>query len=358
MQTYPPAPRRSRLPWILASAVIVAILLLTAAVIYRLNNDDSGATTARDTDLTATGRGNMRIGDSLTDIRARHADFPSTGENSGTRTVYTWRDCSYIIDNGALVEIAPFAPGSSVPGSGGSTVDGITAGSSMSRAVELYGKPATDVSGTAIFVTDRASGSAYRIKYTGTLADGTITAVMLFRYLQTTSDRALTPTFTQTPTSTIASHAALGPDTPVTFGGVPGILAGMPESVLDGRSWDSNRRVASRCNMYVAGVPAASGFTILTRPGGAVLGMYGKVTDRGIRGQSSTYADIKRAYSDATLTGAMSSGGYFILATRPGEPSLALGFGFDSPPSDSSVVGAIRAGNVDFAKGFELCSGG
>lgn len=38
--SYPPAPRRSRLPWILAGAVVAALAVLTAAIIYAVSRDE------------------------------------------------------------------------------------------------------------------------------------------------------------------------------------------------------------------------------------------------------------------------------------------------------------------------------
>ncbi len=133
------------------------------------------------TRLTTTGRGDMKLGDRLEDIRARHGDFPTTGEASGNRTVYIWKDCAYTIENGVLVEIAPLAPGSTVPGSGGSTIDGVAAGSPGSRAVQLYGEPISDSAGSATFVADKKAGTGYRIGYSGMkgVASGTVTTVML-----------------------------------------------------------------------------------------------------------------------------------------------------------------------------------
>ncbi|MCH5642131.1 MULTISPECIES: VWA domain-containing protein [unclassified Gordonia (in: high G+C Gram-positive bacteria)] len=128
--------------------------------------------------LSPNGQGQATIGDSIDTVAGKVPGFPRTGTRDGDRTIIVWENCTYVFDaSGTLVEIAPGNP----PGASGVTIDGVTAGSAGSRAVELYGQPRSDSDHTAVFVADEAAGTAYQIGYSGAdaIADGTVRSVVL-----------------------------------------------------------------------------------------------------------------------------------------------------------------------------------
>ncbi|MET9328466.1 VWA domain-containing protein [Tsukamurella sp. NPDC003166] len=80
----------------------------------------------------------VAIGDSLTDIRKRNAEFPAAGKRDGNRTIIVWRDCDWVFgSDGSLAEIRPH-------GDAARTVDGIGPGSTVGDARRFYGDPVTD----------------------------------------------------------------------------------------------------------------------------------------------------------------------------------------------------------------------
>ncbi|MFZ2509879.1 MAG: VWA domain-containing protein [Gordonia sp. (in: high G+C Gram-positive bacteria)] len=133
--------------------------------------------------LSPTSRQGVSIGQSFSEIRGLHPDFPSVGRTDGARVIIVWIDCSYTFENDVLVEIAPGDP----PGTAGTTIDGVASGTPGARAVELYGQPVQDSGGVAVFPADEAAGTAYRISYTGGANIGSatskVTAVVLCRCL-------------------------------------------------------------------------------------------------------------------------------------------------------------------------------
>lgn len=131
--------------------------------------------------LSPTSRDGLEIGQNLGDIHTANPDFPSSGRRDGNREIIVWLDCEYTFTDGVLTQIAPGNP----PGSAGTTIDGVTAGTPGSQAVDLYGDPIEDADGVAVFVADRTAGTAYRVGYTGgsSVADGTITWVILCQCL-------------------------------------------------------------------------------------------------------------------------------------------------------------------------------
>lgn len=124
--------------------------------------------------LSGTGRGGIDLGASIGDIRSQHPDFPEVAD-VGTVTV-RWVDCDYTFTNGTLESIAPH--------DGGRTIDGVSVGDSITRAVEMYGKPLSatpdsDNTTTVIFDADPTTANAYKMTvegYSGT--GGTITGTI------------------------------------------------------------------------------------------------------------------------------------------------------------------------------------
>ena len=139
--------------------------------------------------LTNTGLAGVELGQTHSQITGAHPAFPglTTGTSEGDRTVVRWRECDWVFQNGTLVEIRPL-------GSTSATVDGITVGTPMTRVVELFGQPVRDdtASSTAYFAADKARGTALRIGYQGSVADGTVRSIVLCRCLPDESSGAPT----------------------------------------------------------------------------------------------------------------------------------------------------------------------
>ena len=144
------------------------------------------------TSLSATGRGGIDLGATITDIRSVHSDFPDVS-GSGT-VVVTWRDCDYTFTNGTLTAIAPR--------DGGRTIDGVTTGSSIRDATDLYGNPIgsdfNGSTGTVTFTADPRTDAAYRMTVelyadiTGR-ALGEITSIVLCRCKPSATSTATRP---------------------------------------------------------------------------------------------------------------------------------------------------------------------
>lgn len=133
------------------------------------------------TALTSTGIGDIQLGQSLADIRQAHNDFPDA--NTTGRVTAVWRDCDYGFTDGTLDSIAPH--------DGGHTIDGLTPGTDVSRAMELYGSPLnaeanSDGSHTVVFDGASNADAAYRMvvdHYTraGQVITGAIKSIVLCR---------------------------------------------------------------------------------------------------------------------------------------------------------------------------------
>ncbi|TSE01989.1 VWA domain-containing protein [Skermania sp. ID1734] len=131
--------------------------------------------------LSATGFGGLTIGTRAVVIRNTYSDFPLVAP-SGTVTV-TWRDCDYTFVDGVLEGIAPR--------DGGRTIDGLTRGTEVGKATELYGPPmaaasGSNGSGTVTFLADAAHSTAYRMSVSdfsnaGNNVVGTIQSIELCR---------------------------------------------------------------------------------------------------------------------------------------------------------------------------------
>ena len=123
--------------------------------------------------LSSTGIGNVELGTTFADIRAKNPDFPEVAPTESVTVV--WRDCDFMFANGTLISIAPH--------SGGRTIDGVTVGSPVSRATDLYGAPAeiqiNDGSGTLTFTADQEAATAYKMTVEGYAdAAGTISGTI------------------------------------------------------------------------------------------------------------------------------------------------------------------------------------
>ncbi|NDJ90929.1 VWA domain-containing protein [Mycolicibacter kumamotonensis] len=108
--------------------------------------------------LSSNGIGDIALGTSLADIRKAHPDFPDASTSGSVVIVY--RDCDLGFVDGVLDSITQH--------NGGRTIDGVTAGTPLSRVVELYGnavKTETDGHGgyRLTFTADPAAGAGYRV---------------------------------------------------------------------------------------------------------------------------------------------------------------------------------------------------
>jgi Ca-activated chloride channel family protein len=108
--------------------------------------------------LSSDGLDDIRLGQSVTDIRNAHNDFPDASSTGGV--VVVWRDCDFTFTDGTLDSIAPH--------DGGHTIDGVRPGTVLSRATELYGGPLAvvdngDGSHSVLYTADAATSNTYRI---------------------------------------------------------------------------------------------------------------------------------------------------------------------------------------------------
>lgn len=119
------------------------------------------------TSLSSTGFSGVNLGSSIGDIRSKHADFPGV-TGTGSVTV-VWRDCDFSFTDGVLNSISPH--------NAGRTIDGITAGTPVAQAAELYGKPLSatpnnDGTTTVTFDADPATDNAYKMTVDGYADNG------------------------------------------------------------------------------------------------------------------------------------------------------------------------------------------
>jgi von Willebrand factor type A domain len=131
--------------------------------------------------LTSDGFDDIRLGQTLDDIRKVHSDFPD-GSREG-KAVVVFVDCDFGFIDGVLDSIEPH--------DGGRTIDGVTRGTLLTRVAELYGKPVTVDAGSATVVyransSDAESAAGYRIVVdgfaeTGGSVMGTVKTIVLCR---------------------------------------------------------------------------------------------------------------------------------------------------------------------------------
>ncbi|MGV9859855.1 vWA domain-containing protein [Gordonia sp. NPDC003425] len=164
----------------------------TAQLTARLSAVQTADTAA--SQLSAEGLYGIEIGQSIGDVRAAHADFPS---GSGT-TVVEWRDCKWHFDDGVLTRIEPKDP---------STIDGVRAGTPMTRLVELYGAPiqVDETIKRAYFTANRDKGTAFVVDYDGDTTNGTVKTIYLCKCLPAANASESAPAGTSTVSSALTS---------------------------------------------------------------------------------------------------------------------------------------------------------
>ncbi len=135
--------------------------------------------------LTPDGMYGLSLGQSMDEIRSQQPDFPAAA--TGDTVVIEWRDCRWHFTNGELTQIEPLA--------NASTIDGVTAGTPMSRVIELYGEPVSVDSAQrhAYFVANRDNRSAFMITYDGDPVTGTVQTIVLCRCLPEPSSVSASP---------------------------------------------------------------------------------------------------------------------------------------------------------------------
>lgn len=126
---------------------------------------------AAQSSLSSDGVNGITLGSTLAEIRAGHPDFPDAATSGAVAVVY--HDCDFGFLDGVLDWIEPHG--------GGRTIDGVTAGTPLSRATELYGPPVqsvtnSDGSHTVIYIADPKANYGYRILVDQYSQDGTTIA--------------------------------------------------------------------------------------------------------------------------------------------------------------------------------------
>lgn len=131
--------------------------------------------------LSASGSQGIDLGATIADIRTKHPDFPEAGTSGSV--VVVWHDCDFGFVDGVLDSIRPH--------DGGRTIDGITVGSPVTKAADLYGKPLetsanSDGTTSVVFDADPATSAAYKMAVEGFTSQngslsGTVKTVVLCR---------------------------------------------------------------------------------------------------------------------------------------------------------------------------------
>ncbi|MCK0437934.1 VWA domain-containing protein [Gordonia alkaliphila] len=124
------------------------------------------------------------LGQSLTDIRRQHPDFPNTGIVEDDLTIVHWHDCDWAFDRSQqLVQIRPAEEVR--------TIDGVGAGSTVGDAQRFYGPPVATVKesdGTYTLTFDAGGDkAAYQVTASGTDGSAVITRIVVCRCLPTTA---------------------------------------------------------------------------------------------------------------------------------------------------------------------------
>jgi hypothetical protein len=131
--------------------------------------------------LSSSGTQGIDLGAKIAEIRSKHPDFPDANTTGAVTVV--WRDCDFGFVDGILDSIRPH--------NGGRTIDGVAAGSSVTKAGDLYGKPLAtsannDGTTSVVFDADPNTSAAYNMgvegfnTQNGTLS-GTIKTIVLCR---------------------------------------------------------------------------------------------------------------------------------------------------------------------------------
>jgi Ca-activated chloride channel family protein len=129
--------------------------------------------------LSSDGIDGITLGANAADTRNAHQDFPVVNGSGSVTVVY--RDCDFTFVDGVLDSIAPHG--------GGRTIDGVTAGTLLTRATELYGDPLQvirnpDGTVTVVYAANADQTTAYRMgvsDFSGATVSGTVTTIVLCR---------------------------------------------------------------------------------------------------------------------------------------------------------------------------------
>lgn len=161
------------------------------------------------------------------------------------------------------------------------------------------------------------------------------------------------PTLSHTVTVTTTA-VTVSPTTAITFGGGDGLWVGDSESKLAAIA--AQRTEFTRCTGYrVTPVTTKETKTIYVKQG-VVHGFTWDATDRGIRVDSSTLADVERAYSGMPSARITTMGPSTALLIGPNDKGFHLGFRFNgTSPSSSTPVSYIATGGQPFASFKETC---
>lgn len=151
--------------------------------------------------LSATGMGDINLGQSLRDIRSTHPDFPDAA-TTGSVTVF-WRDCDFDFLDGTLDAIRPH--------DGGRTIDGVAPGTDLNRMTDLYGDPVTvdPDKTTVVYKADSDSTESeigYRVEVddfvtNGSALSGQVRAIVLCRCVPRAAGKWTDPVVVVTPNS-------------------------------------------------------------------------------------------------------------------------------------------------------------
>ncbi len=226
--------------------------------------------------LSPNGFAGITLGSRAGDIRAAHPDFPAVA--SAGQVVVIWRNCDFSFVDGVLRSIAPH--------DGGRTIDGVTAGSTVTEAIKFYGNPVgtPTIEGALnwlAFVADEAAQTAFRMavdgySVAGTNYAGTIRRIVLCNCLP---------------------RAA--PSAPVaTFDGFGALRIGMTEAEATTAMGSAPNNHFYHCT--VLGENQVISLKVwIADSSGRVTGIEtpaGAMTDRGV-GDGSSPAEVRAAYS-------------------------------------------------------------
>ena len=262
--------------------------------------------------LTPTGLGDIRLGQTLTDIHATHPDFPTTTSSANT---ITWRDCDYTFTNGTLSAITPH--------NGGRTIDGLSPGTPLTKAIDLYGQPLIPPEADSGFVwltflADQAEGNAYRIAvdHFGPGSAGTVARIVLCH---------CTPQISGPPVAT--------------FDGYGRVRIGMTREELLAAIGGQPQAIDHTCTLAT---PDSAYITIDRRTDRVVriITPPGTMTDRGV-GSGSTPDDIRAAFASPGYTveeGQIGGQGMDAINVKNASGEL-ISFGINDGVADPPSIG-------------------
>lgn len=120
----------------------------------------------------------IEMGASLEAIRRSFIDFPATGEDRDGHEVMRWRYMQWWFADDLLVAVKPLGAGT--------TIDGVGAGTTVGRLIELYGRPldwstGPDGTTTGRFTADAGLGTVWVFTTTGRESSDTVLGMELRR---------------------------------------------------------------------------------------------------------------------------------------------------------------------------------